>query len=206
MTGLDVEATEVARFDRVQAATRQHRHRHGCNAYTFEDGAGLLAIARAHHATRILELGTAIGYTACVLATATEQTLVDTIEGDPQHVALAREHFAAFGLQDRVSVRHGDFFKVMAELSGPYDLAFFDGLGPTARLVERLRDLLRPDGLLVCGNLAHAGSAEGASIAREFARSERWQPAGSIEGGGTLAFRKIDGGAITPPVTTNNGE
>ncbi|MEN3794754.1 class I SAM-dependent methyltransferase [Fulvimarina sp. MAC3] len=206
MTGLDGEADEVARFDRVQAATRQHRRRHGCNAYTFEDGAGLLAIARAHHATRILELGTAIGYTACVLAAATEETQVETIEGDPEHVALARKTVRDFDLEARVSVRHGDFFDVMAELTGPYDLAFFDGLGPTARLVERLRDLLRPGGLLVCGNLAHAGHAEGASIATEFGQTERWQPAGSIEGGGTLAFRKIDGGANTPSMTINNGE
>ena len=152
------------------------------------------------------QLGTAIGYTACVLAAATEQTQLDTIEGDPEHVALARKTIRDFDLGARVSVRHGDFFEVMAELSGPYDLAFFDGLGPTARLVERLRDLLRPGGLLVCGNLAHAGRTEAASIATEFGRSERWQPAGSIEGGSILAFRKINGGAITPPVNINNGD
>lgn len=205
MTGPSIEA-EVARFDGLQAATRQHRRRHGCNAYTFEDGAGLLAIARAHQATRILELGTAIGYTACLLATATEQTRVDTIEGDPEHAALARQNIRDFDLEARVTVRQGDFFAVMAGLGGPYDLAFFDGLGPTVRLVERLRDLLRPDGLLVCGNLAHAGNAELASIATEFGRSGRWQPAGSIEGGGTLAFRRLDGGGTTPSLNIHNGD
>ncbi|MBB6510899.1 putative O-methyltransferase YrrM [Rhizobium soli] len=198
MSSPQTYADAVARFAPLQAATRSHRRHHGCNAYTFEDGAGLLAIARADRATTILELGTAIGYTACILSSATDQTHVDTIEGDPEHVALARNNIRDLGLDERVTVHTGDFFEVMAELNGPYDLAFFDGLGPTARLVEKLRNLLRPGGLLVCGNLAHAGSTERRSLAVEFERSERWQLAGSIEGGGTLEFRKIDPAASTP--------
>jgi predicted O-methyltransferase YrrM len=157
-----------------------------------------MALARAEGATRILELGTAIGYTACILASATDQTHVDTIEGDPQHVALARDNIRDLGLDERVTVHSDDFFEVMAELNGPYDLAFFDGLGPTIRLIETLRNLVRPGGLLVCGNLAHAGSTECRSIAVEFEQSGRWQFISSIEGGGTLAFRKIDPAASTP--------
>jgi predicted O-methyltransferase YrrM len=199
-------AEEVARFTDLQASTRRHRCQHGCNAYTFEDGVGLLAIARAHGANRILELGTAIGYTACVLACATKQTHVDTIEGDPVHVALAHRHIGDLGLSEQVTVHPGDFFEVMAGLNGPYDLAFFDGLGPTVRLVDTLRNLLRPGGLLVCGNLAHAGSNERLPIAVEFARSERWQLIGSIEEGGTLAFRKTGPDAPIPSTTTIKGE
>lgn len=183
---------EIVRFDPLQAATRRHRRHHHCNAYTFEDGAGLLALAREQKATRVLELGTALGYTACILATATEQTHVDTVEGDRDHVALARENIRDLGLDERVTVHPGDFFEVLRGLAGPYDLAFFDGLGPTLTIVETLRSLLSPSGVLVCGNLAHAGSAERLPIGGEFARGERWQLVGSIEGGGTLAFRKID--------------
>lgn len=192
MNGAQIYADDVARFATLQAATRTHRRHHGCNAYTFEDGAGLLALAHAGGATRILELGTAIGYTASILATATDQTHVDTIEGDPEHVELARDNIRDLSLDERVTVHSGDFFEVMAELNGPYDLAFFDGLGPTVRLVKKLHTLLRPGGLLVCGNLAHAGSTERRSIAVEFEQSGRWQLVGSIEGGGTLAFRKIN--------------
>jgi predicted O-methyltransferase YrrM len=199
-------ATEVARFDELQAATRQHRRRHGCNAYTFEDGAGLLAIARAEHAERILELGTALGYTASVLATATERTHVDTIEGDPRHVALAREHLRDLGLGHRVTVHSGDFFEVMAGLEERYDLAFFDGLGPTLRTVETIRRLLDPGGVLVCGNLAHAGGAERLPIAVEFRRTNRWELVASIEGGGTLAFRKIAPDLRALSTTSNEGK
>lgn len=191
MITLTTNANELARFDALQTATRSHRRQHGCHAYTFEDGPGLLAIARIDPAIRILELGTAIGYTACVLGTAIEHTRVDTVEGDPAHVALAREHIRNLGLDERVKVHSGDFFKVMAELDGVYDLAFFDGLGPTLRLINRLRNLLRPKGILVCGNLAHADRTEHQAITAEFEQSGRWQHIGSIEGGGTLAFRKI---------------
>lgn len=154
MTDPAIGAQEIARFGQPQAATRQHRRSDGCNAYTFEHGAGLLAITRASPATRILDLGTALGYPACVLATATERTDVDMIEADPPHVARTWGHIRDFNLDDLVTVHSGDFFDVMAELAGPYDLAFFDGLGPTLGIFEKLRSLLRPEGLPVCGNLA----------------------------------------------------
>jgi aryl-alcohol dehydrogenase-like predicted oxidoreductase len=41
--------------------TRRHRADHGCGAYTFEDGPGLIALAATHRATRVLELGAALG-------------------------------------------------------------------------------------------------------------------------------------------------
>ena len=192
MSELATVDDEVGRFEALQAATRRHRRLHGCNAYTFEDGPGLLTVARADRATRILELGTAIGYTACVLASATEKTHVDTIERDLEHVEIARGHIRDLGLDEQVTVHQGDFFEVMAKLEGPYDLAFFDGLGPTARLVDKLRNLLRPGGVLVCSNLALAGGAARQSIDVEFRQSGRWQFAGSIEGGCTLTFRKTD--------------
>ena len=64
MSGADRIRSDAARFDDLQAETRVHRRNHGCDAYTFEDGAGLLALARREGAAHILELGTAIGYTA----------------------------------------------------------------------------------------------------------------------------------------------
>jgi hypothetical protein len=39
--------TRPSPFDFIQEATREHRRRHGCSAYTFEDGAGLIALAQA---------------------------------------------------------------------------------------------------------------------------------------------------------------
>ena len=101
-----------------------------------------------------------MGYTACVLASATPSTTVDSVERDPLHVSLARENLRSANLQDRVTVHQGEFSAVIAGLDGEYDVAFFDGLSPTPGLVEDLRALLKPGGVLVCANLDLIQGAE----------------------------------------------
>ncbi|MES1927318.1 class I SAM-dependent methyltransferase [Salinisphaera sp. T31B1] len=185
--------SDVARFEALRAETDEHRQRHGCHAYVFEDGAGLLAAARAERPERILELGTAIGYTACLLASAEDRAQMDTIERDPDHVALARENLEAAGFAEHVRVHHGDFFDVLADLPGPYDLAFFDGLAPSLSLIEQLYERLKPNGLLICGNLCLAHGANQRLLDAEFATAERWHIDGHIENGATSLIRKTGG-------------
>jgi predicted O-methyltransferase YrrM len=176
-------------FEFIQSMTRQHRAAHGCGAYTFEDGPGLTALAATYRPSRALELGTALGYTACCLAAAGPNTLVDSIEMDTEHVHLARENIANAKLSDRVRVHPGDFLGVMEQLPGGYDLIFFDGFAPELRILRILRGKLRDAGLLVCANL---------SFGHEDSKAElnditKWRPAGSIEGGATRAFVKNEG-------------
>ncbi len=49
-------------FAEVRQATDQHRARHGCGAYPYDNGPLLSVLAAAVHARRIVELGTALGY------------------------------------------------------------------------------------------------------------------------------------------------
>ena len=180
------ETMSDKRFELIQSMTRQHRADHGCGAYTFEDGPGLTTLAATHHAGRVLELGTALGYTACCLAAATPNTHVDTIERDSEHVRLARENIATMKLSDRVRVHQGDFMAVMGQLPGNYDLIFFDGFSPELPILQLLRKKLRDGGLLVCANLTFADENSNA----ELNDVAKWRPAGSIEKGGTRAFVK----------------
>jgi predicted O-methyltransferase YrrM len=173
-------------FEFIQSMTRRHRAAHGCGAYTFEDGPGLTALAAAHRPRRVLELGTALGYTACCLAVATPDTHVDTIESDTEHVDLARENITTAGLSARVQVHSGDFMAIMAQLPGEYDLIFFDGYAPELRILRRLYKELRDVGVLVCANLSF-GERDSKAELNDVAR---WRPAGSIEGGATRAFVK----------------
>ncbi len=173
-------------FGFIQSMTREHRVIHGCGAYVFKDGPGLTALAAAHHARLALELGTALGYTACCLAAGTPDTQVDTIEMDPEHVRLARENIATAKLSDRVRVLQGDFEAVMSRLPGDYDLIFFDGFAPESRMLRLLRAKLRDGGMLVCANLSMARDDGKA----ELDDADRWKPAGSIEEGGTRAVIK----------------
>ena len=157
-------------FAKVREATLAHRAKHGCGAWPYGNGALLSAIAAAADARRLLELGTALGYTALSFAHGAPAASIDTIERDGEHVRLARANIAAAGMDGRVTVHHGDFAEVLPTLQPPYDLAFFDGHTPVPKLHAVLHRLLRPRGVLVTANLNHGGTADavcGALLDRE---------------------------------------
>jgi predicted O-methyltransferase YrrM len=146
-------------FADIRAATNAHRAKHGCGAYPCDDGAILGVLAAAAQARRILELGTALGYTALWFAHGAPEAVIDTIEQDPEHVRLAREHVEASGMTGHINVHQGDFAAVMPTLDPGYDVAFFDGYTPSPPVLATLRDLLRGRGILISANLTHGGEA-----------------------------------------------
>jgi predicted O-methyltransferase YrrM len=146
-------------FAQVRSATLAHRAKHGCGTWPYGNGALLGAMAAATGAKRILELGTALGYTALNFAHGAPGAHIDTVEHDPDHVRLARGHIAAAGMDGRVTVHEGDFGDVLPTLEPGYDLAFFDGHSPVPKLHAELHRLLRPRGVLVTANLNHGGTA-----------------------------------------------
>jgi predicted O-methyltransferase YrrM len=176
-------------FAQVRRATNQHRGRHGCNAYPYDNGPLLSAIAAAVQARRILELGTALGYTALSFAYGAPQSTVDTVERDPAHVALARDNIAAAGLDHRITVHEGDFASVLPTLDAGYDLAFFDGGTPVPGLHNALRKLLRTGGTLITANLNHGGSAD--TVAKALFDGKSWRSALVDEDGETAISVKL---------------
>lgn len=124
-----------------------------------EVGALLRLLASSIRATRILEIGTAVGYSGIWLAGAlpADGTLL-TIERDPELARLAREHFRRAGFADRVSVLLGEAQLMLDKVSGPFDLIFQDG-DKTLYLptLNRLVGLLRRGGLLVTDNVLWDG-------------------------------------------------
>ncbi|MFJ8095229.1 O-methyltransferase [Streptomyces griseofuscus] len=82
-------------FADVRAATRRHRRAHPCGAFAYGEGSLPAAIVAAVGAGRIVEVGTALGYTALAMAHVAPGARVETIEIDPDHVRLAREQISA---------------------------------------------------------------------------------------------------------------
>ena len=124
-----------------------------------EVGALLRVLAKAAGATRILEIGTAIGYSTLWLAGAlpTGGALL-TIEMDAERAREARENIARAGLADRVTVMVGDADRLVAKVAGPFDLIFQDGAKRLyTPLLDRLVERLRPGGLLVTDNVLWDG-------------------------------------------------
>jgi predicted O-methyltransferase YrrM len=124
-----------------------------------EVGALLRVLAVSIGASRILEVGTAIGYSGIWLAGAlpADGSLL-TMEMDPERVAVARANFERAGLASRVSVIGGDAQRMIAKVSGPFDLIFQDGSKQLyLPLLDRLVALLRPGGLLITDNVLWDG-------------------------------------------------
>jgi predicted O-methyltransferase YrrM len=124
-----------------------------------EVGALLRVLATTIGASRILEIGTAIGYSGIWLAGALPPDgMLLTMEVKPERAQVARENFARSGLAERVSVIVGDAQRMLAKVSGPFDLIFQDGDKPQyLTQLDRLVELLRPGGLLVTDNVLWDG-------------------------------------------------
>ena len=123
-------------FAALREATLAHRAEHGCGAYPYDNGALLGALAAAANARRVLELGTALSYTALWFARGAPDAVIDTIERDGEHVRLAREQVEAHGMAGHIVVHEGEFADVLRRLDPGYDVAFFDGFTPSRPLLE----------------------------------------------------------------------
>jgi len=129
------------------------------------EGQVLYLIARLARARRVLEVGSATGYSAIWLARAARAqggSLVG-IELDARRQAEAERNLARAGLADAAQIIRGDAFEVLPTLTDQFDLIFVDlvrQLGDAERL-RRLYELtfarLVVGGVLVIDNVLHGG-------------------------------------------------
>lgn len=108
---------------------------------------------------KILEVGTAIGFSAVFMAEyGPLDCSVTTIENYEKRIPLARENFRKSGYQDRITLLHGDAAEVLKTLEGPYDLIFMDAAkGQYIRFLPEVLRLLRPGAVLISDNVLQEG-------------------------------------------------
>lgn len=165
--------------------TFTHLRQHDCGTYPFGDGEGLMRLVHTLKPSRILELGTALGYTACCFASAAPQALIDTCEMDESHVNLARKNIAQHGFESRVTVHQGKFEDTLPNMGTDYDLAFFDGFAPDIQLLSQVFERIRIGGVLLCANLGLANPQARREIENQISNSSHWKIQPALENGGT---------------------
>jgi predicted O-methyltransferase YrrM len=124
-----------------------------------DTGALLHALARTCSAKRILEIGTAIGYSTIWLASALpDDGMMISMEMSADRASRARANFTEAGLESRVSVMVGDATKFLHKVSGPFDVIFQDSDKQLySPMLDRLVELLRAGGLLLTDNVLWSG-------------------------------------------------
>jgi len=135
-------------------------HAEGLPIVLPDTGALLHVLTRLRGARRILEIGTAIGYSALWMATALPvDGLLISLERNAERAGRAREHLRAAGLEAKATVMIGDAGRFLHKVAGPFDLIFQDGdkAGYLAML-DRLHALLSPGGALVTDNVLWSGA------------------------------------------------
>ena len=76
---------------------------------------------------RILEIGTAVGYSAiCFSEYLQENGTIDTIERDTERVQEARENIKKVEVQDKINIYEGDAVEILPTLQEKYDIIFID--------------------------------------------------------------------------------
>ncbi|WP_110926975.1 O-methyltransferase [Bacillus massiliglaciei] len=124
----------------------------------------LLQLLRLRQPKAILELGTAIGYSAIRMAGAVPDAQIVTLERDEERIIEAKANFAKAGVAERIRLIEGDALDNVEEAGafGPFDMIFIDAAkGQYQRFFEHYEAFLREGGVIVTDNVLFKGLVAG---------------------------------------------
>jgi len=153
----------VPERDPVLARMEQEADREGIPIVDAHEGAFLSLLVRIAGAKRILELGTATGYSGIWLLRGTDGGLLTTFEVDGKRAARARANFAEAGLGKQAIVLEQDAVSGLEKLQGRFDACFIDLLNSfrsedvTRRVLELCIEHLEGGALLMADNALRQG-------------------------------------------------
>ena len=111
------------------------------------------------HVRNVLEIGTAIGYSAIMMALVHPNVKITTIERDEKRYLEAVKNVKAFELEDRITLIYNDAFNV--KLDEEFDLIFIDAAkAQNIKFFEHFERNLKTDGAIITDNLKFHGLVE----------------------------------------------
>jgi predicted O-methyltransferase YrrM len=120
----------------------------------------MLQILRIQNPKRILEIGTAIGYSAIRMAQAVNGAEIITIERDPERYEQAEKYFERSHSASQIVLIKGDALEVESQISalGPYDAVFIDAAkGQYKKFFELYSKYLNDEGMIITDNVLFKG-------------------------------------------------
>lgn len=108
---------------------------------------------------RILEVGTAVGYSALLMAQVMpENGHITTIEKYEPRILKAREHFRQAGMEERITLLEGDAEEILHQLTGTFDFIFMDAAkGQYIHWLPRILELMHEGSVLFSDNVLQDG-------------------------------------------------
>lgn len=142
----------------VLASLEAYAEEHSVPIIRKSERKALIEAARKASPARILEVGTAIGYSSLLLLHEFPEVHIDTIEVYEQRYRIAEEAVEKAGVSHRWHGHLGDAARVIPTLEGPYDFVFLDGpKGQYLRELKMLEPLLTAHAVIAADNVLFRG-------------------------------------------------
>ena len=107
---------------------------------------------------RILEIGTAVGYSAICFARYAETCIIDTIELDEERAKEAIENIKKVGVDERINVIIGNAVEILPTLNFEYDIIFIDAAKSKYSIfLEQGIRLVKNGGIILADNVLYKG-------------------------------------------------
>ena len=108
---------------------------------------------------RILEIGTAVGYSAiCFTQFLAENGEIDTIEREADRVEEAKKNIKLAEVEDKIHIYEGDAVEILPTLNNKYDVVFIDAAkGKYPFFLKEALRMINKDGIIFADNILYKG-------------------------------------------------
>lgn len=108
---------------------------------------------------RILEIGTAVGYSAmCFSEYLADGGVIDTIEREEERIKEAKANFQKVGVEDKINLYEGDAVEILPTLNEKYDMVFIDAAkGKYPFFLKESLRMLDENGIIFADNILYKG-------------------------------------------------
>lgn len=108
---------------------------------------------------RILEIGTAVGYSAiCFSSYLSNDGVIDTIERDEERIKEAKVNIKNMDLENKIHIYEGDAVEILPTLDEKYDAVFIDAAkGKYPFFLKEALRMIKPKGIIFADNILYKG-------------------------------------------------